>query len=169
MCIYIYIYTYIHMYTIYIYIYRQRERERDTYCIDVAITLTVQRLRTRRFEPFFARACLPGVRRGELQSNHRGGLLLSLLLLLLLLLTHIYTWINYNIIYYDIMWLPGVRPISLLSLSILTLLESNFPGKSLGNPYGPGNSTPLNRDCARVQPSNIHDVSREIGRIIIIT
>ena len=27
-----------------------------------------------------------------------------------------------------------VRPISLLTLSLLTLLESNFPGKSLGNP-----------------------------------
>ena len=25
---------------------------------------------------------------------------------------------------------------------LLTLLESNFPGKSLGNPDGPGNSTP---------------------------
>ena len=37
-----------------------------------------------------------------------------------------------------------VRPISLLTLSLLTLLESNFPGKSPGNPYGPGNSTPLN-------------------------
>ena len=36
----------------------------------------------------------------------------------------------------------GIRPISLLALSLLTLLESNFPGKSLGNPYGPGNSTP---------------------------
>ena len=34
-----------------------------------------------------------------------------------------------------------VRPISLLTLSLLTLLDSNFPGKSLGNPYGPGNST----------------------------
>ena len=31
-----------------------------------------------------------------------------------------------------------VRPISLLTLSLLTLLESNFPGKSLGNPCGPG-------------------------------
>ena len=38
----------------------------------------------------------------------------------------------------------SVRPIPLLTLSLLTLLESNFPGKSLGNPYGPGNSTPLN-------------------------
>ena len=28
-----------------------------------------------------------------------------------------------------------LRPISLLTLSLLTLLESNFPGKSLGNPY----------------------------------
>ena len=37
-----------------------------------------------------------------------------------------------------------VRPISLLTLSLLKLLESNFPGNSLGNPYGPGNSTPLN-------------------------
>ena len=35
-----------------------------------------------------------------------------------------------------------IRPISLLTLSLLTLLESNFPGKSRGNPYGPGNSTP---------------------------
>ena len=35
-----------------------------------------------------------------------------------------------------------LRPISLLTLSLLTLLESNFPGKSLGNPYGPGNSNP---------------------------
>ena len=37
-----------------------------------------------------------------------------------------------------------IRPISLLTLSLLTLLESNFPGESLGDPYGPGNSTPLN-------------------------
>ena len=37
----------------------------------------------------------------------------------------------------------ALRPIPLLTLSLLTLLESNFPGKSLGNPYGPGNSTPL--------------------------
>ena len=36
----------------------------------------------------------------------------------------------------------GIRPISLLTLSLLTLLESNFQGKSTGNPYGPGNSTP---------------------------
>ena len=35
-----------------------------------------------------------------------------------------------------------VRPISLLTLSLLPSLESNFPRKSLGNPYGPGNSTP---------------------------
>ena len=35
-----------------------------------------------------------------------------------------------------------LRPIPLLTLSLLTLLESDFPGKSLGNPYGPGNSTP---------------------------
>ena len=38
---------------------------------------------------------------------------------------------------------PAARPISPLTLSLLTLLESNFPGKSLGNPYGPWNSTPL--------------------------
>ena len=36
----------------------------------------------------------------------------------------------------------GLRPISLLTLSLITLLESNFPGNSLGNPYGPGNFTP---------------------------
>ena len=30
------------------------------------------------------------------------------------------------------------------TLSLLTLLKSNFPGESLGNPYGPGNSTPFN-------------------------
>ena len=35
-------------------------------------------------------------------------------------------------------FMPMVRPISLLTLSLVILLESNFPGKSLGNPYGPG-------------------------------
>ena len=31
-----------------------------------------------------------------------------------------------------------LRPISLLTLSLLTLLDSNFPGKSLGIPMGLG-------------------------------
>ena len=59
---------------------------------------------------------------------------------------------------------PPLRPISLLRVFLLRVLESNFPGKSLGNPYGRGNSTLLNEDCARVEPSEIHNVSREIGR-----
>ena len=37
-----------------------------------------------------------------------------------------------------------VHPISLLRLSLLTLLDSNFEGNS----HGPGNSTPLNQDYA---------------------
>ena len=31
-------------------------------------------------------------------------------------------------------------------------------------PYGPGNPTPLNQDYVGVKPSQIHNVSREIGR-----
>ena len=54
----------------------------------------------------------------------------------------------------------GLRPISLLKLPLLTLLDSNFQGI----PYGPGNSTPEKYHCARVKPSEIHNVSREIGR-----
>ena len=57
-----------------------------------------------------------------------------------------------------------LRPISLLTLPLLTLFESNFPGKSLGNPCGLGNSTPVNEDHARVKPLEIHNVSRGIGR-----
>ena len=37
-----------------------------------------------------------------------------------------------------------VRPILLLTLSLLTLLDPDFPGNSLGNPYGPATTTPLN-------------------------
>ena len=59
----------------------------------------------------------------------------------------------------------AVRPISLLTLSLLTLLESNFPGKSLGIPDGPGNSTPLNQDCALESNPLKSSVSRGIGRI----
>ena len=47
-------------------------------------------------------------------------------------------------VFFELPLLQKVRPISLLTLSLLTLLESNLPGKSLGIPYGPGNSTPLN-------------------------
>ena len=54
--------------------------------------------------------------------------------------------------------------VSLLQLSLLTLLESNFPGKPLGDPYGRGNSTLFKQDCARVEPSEIRNVSRGIGR-----
>ena len=55
-----------------------------------------------------------------------------------------------------------VRPISLLTLSLLTLLDSNFPG----NPLWAWEFHPLNLDCAGVKPSKIHNVSREIGRIV---
>ena len=40
-----------------------------------------------------------------------------------------------------------VRPILLLTLPLLTWLDSNFPGN-----YEPGNSTSLNQNCARVKP-----------------
>ena len=45
-----------------------------------------------------------------------------------------------------------LRPISLLTLSLLTLLELNFPGQSLGHPYGPGNSTPQNNIVLESNP-----------------
>ena len=89
---------------------------------------------------------------------------------------YIYVYILYIYIYIYVPWqwaqAKGRKrqashwydPISLLTLSLLTLLESNFPGKSLGNPYGRGNSTLLNQDCARVEPSEISNVSRGIGR-----
>ena len=54
-----------------------------------------------------------------------------------------------------------IRTISLLTLSLLTLLHSNFPGKfpmDMGIPPRP------NSDYARVKPPEIHNVSREIGR-----
>ena len=56
-------------------------------------------------------------------------------------------------------WVTPNRPINIVPANIARL---KLPGKSLENPHGPGNSTPLNSDCARVQPSESHNVSREI-------
>ena len=62
-----------------------------------------------------------------------------------------------------------LRPVHLLRQFLLRVLESNFPGDSLGNPQGRGNPTLLNQDCARVEPPERHNISREIGRTMIIT
>ena len=53
----------------------------------------------------------------------------------------------------------NLRPILLLTLSLLTLLDSNF----LAIPHGPGNSTPLHWHYARVEPPETRNVSRERG------
>ena len=63
-------------------------------------------------------------------------------------------------IYIYIYTLP-IRPISLLTLSLLTLLESKFPG----NPLRAWEFHPLElRLCLSPTPWNPHNVSREIGR-----
>ena len=46
----------------------------------------------------------------------------------------------------------------------IILLDSDFPGNPAWTPYGHENSTPLNKDSDRVKPSEIHNLSREIGR-----
>ena len=46
------------------------------------------------------------------------------------------------------------------------IVPIKLSGNPLGNPYWPGNSTPLNQDYARVKPSETHNVSREIGRSV---
>ena len=52
-----------------------------------------------------------------------------------------------------------LRPISLLRLSLLRLLDSYF----WEIPFGPGNSTPYDLDYAWVKPSEIQNLSTEIG------
>ena len=54
----------------------------------------------------------------------------------------------------------NMRPISLLTLHPTNIARLKSSGKF---PYGTGNSTPLNQYCARVKPSETHNVSREIG------
>ena len=56
--------------------------------------------------------------------------------------------------------LNRLRPAPLLTLSLLALLESNFPRKSLRIPYVPGNSTPLDKNVARAKHSQIHNPMR---------
>ena len=58
-----------------------------------------------------------------------------------------------------------IRPISLLTLSLLTLLESNFPGTSLGNPYGPGKST---ANIKIMLESNPLKSTMSVGRLGVI-
>ena len=41
-----------------------------------------------------------------------------------------------------------------------------LPGKTLGNPYGPGNSTPLNEDNTGVKHSEIQTLNRRTGRTL---
>ena len=53
-----------------------------------------------------------------------------------------------------------LRQISLLTLRLLTVLDSNFPG----TPLWTWESHPLKSNYARVKPSEIHNVSRETGR-----
>ena len=64
---------------------------------------------------------------------------------LLILLTTSFSKITIILSFIVILLTTGggaLRPVPVLTLSLLTSLEANFPGKSLGDPCVPGNSTP---------------------------
>ena len=58
----------------------------------------------------------------------------------------------------------AIRPVHLSRVSLLRVLESNFPGDTLSNSTDMGIPTPYNEESACVKPSETQTLNRRTGR-----